>query len=146
MGLVLYYIYNIYNIILITLFPQIQKTVICHNCHRSSGNSKTAPKLPATELAPECYSNMFNGCTSLTTAPDLPAATLKAGCYFNMFVGCISLSSVTCLATNISAEKCTMNWLGSVAKTGTFTKAASMNSWGSGADGIPSGWTVLDAQ
>ncbi|MBR5393991.1 MAG: leucine-rich repeat protein [Bacteroidaceae bacterium] len=129
------------------LLPATTLTINCYSCmFEGCTNLTTAPALPATTLAESCYSNMFNGCTSLTTAPDLPAATLTGGCYFNMFIGCISLSSVTCLATNISAEKCTTNWLGVVAKTGTFTKAASMNSWGEGASGIPSGWTIVNAQ
>lgn len=32
-------------------------------------------------LTTGCYSNMFNGCTSLTTAPTLPATTLASSCY-----------------------------------------------------------------
>ena len=38
-----------------------------------------------------CYSNMFNGCTSLTTAPALPATTLTDFCYYYMFNNCTSL-------------------------------------------------------
>ena len=34
---------------------------------------------------------MFYGCTSLTTAPSLPATTLANNCYMNMFYGCRSL-------------------------------------------------------
>jgi len=41
----------------------------------------TAPELPATTLASNCYSSMFNGCTGLTTAPELPATTLPDSCY-----------------------------------------------------------------
>ena len=104
----------------------------------------TAPVLPATTLAERCYNKMFLGCTSLTKAPILPAETLAKGCYNSMFLGCTNLNSVTCLATNISASSCTTDWLSGVAATGTFTKAASMTSWSSGASGIPSGWTVAD--
>ncbi len=105
----------------------------------------TAPSLPATTLAIFCYGYMFNGCTSLTTAPSLPATTLADWCYFGMFYGCTSLSSITCLATDISASNCTAWWVGGVASNGTFTKAASMASWTSGNDGIPTNWTVQDA-
>jgi hypothetical protein len=59
-----------------------------------------------------------------------------------MFTMCSNLSSVTCLATDISAQNCTMGWLQGVSQTGTFTKAAGMNAWTTGEDGIPSGWTV----
>ena len=51
--------------------------------------------LPATTLADSCYSNMFEGCYSLTTAPSvLPATTLADWCYRYMFRGCTSLVSV----------------------------------------------------
>ena len=102
----------------------------------------TTPELPATTLADYCYFNMFCDCTSLTTAPELPATTLANYCYLNMFVECTSLNSITCLATDTSASGCTDSWLYGVAASGTFTKAASMNSWTTGENGIPSGWTV----
>ena len=34
---------------------------------------------------------MFYNCTNLTTAPALPATTLASNCYSNMFYGCTSL-------------------------------------------------------
>ena len=101
-------------------------------------------KLPATTLVDSCYKYMFNGCTSLTVAPELPATTLAETCYICMFYGCTNLSSITCLATNISANGCTANWVKGVIASGTFTKAASMSSWTTGNDGIPSSWTVQD--
>ena len=63
-----------------------------------------------------------------------------------MFYGCSNLTSVTCLATDISAYFCTKYWLDGVAATGTFTKAATMSIWPEGTSGIPSGWTVKDAE
>lgn len=121
------------------------------------GASKTTPNerllsvenlvLPATTLAQSCYQSMFINCTSITTAPILPATTLATYCYQSMFRGCSSLNNVTCLATDISAQGCTNQWMygvdGTVA-SGTFTKAASMSSWTTGNSGIPSGWTVVD--
>lgn len=101
----------------------------------------TAPELPATTLATGCYYSMFAGCTHLTTAPELPATTLAMGCYYYMFSGCTNLNSVTCLATDISATSATNYWLSGVAADGTFTKAAGMTGWTTGASGIPSGWT-----
>lgn len=53
----------------------------------------TAPELPATTLAQDCYHSMFNGCTSLTTAPSLPATTLDYSCYTSMFQNCTSLTT-----------------------------------------------------
>ena len=104
----------------------------------------TAPALPATTLAEYCYYYMFRGCTGLTTAPVLPATTLVKNCYGNMFYGCTNLNSVTMLATDISASGCLSNWLKNVSSTGTFIKDASQTSLKTGANGIPSGWTVVD--
>ena len=101
--------------------------------------------LPALNLANSCYRDMFDGCTSLTTAPILSAPTLARLCYSGMFNECSNLNAITCLATDISAEECTDYWVSYVAESGTFTKASSMNDWTSGDNGIPSGWTVVDA-
>lgn len=97
--------------------------------------------LSATTLANSCYYSMFLGCEKLETAPMLPAETLKPYCYEFMFSGCKILKSLTCLATDISAISCTVDWLNGVAAEGTFTKAASMTGWAQGSSGIPSGWT-----
>ena len=98
--------------------------------------------LPATTLASGCYNNMFRDCTSLTTAPELPATTLTSSCYQYMFSGCRSLNYIKCLATDISASNCLNYWVSAVASSGTFVKAANMESWTTGTSGIPSGWTV----
>lgn len=105
----------------------------------------TAPALPATTLDTTCYAYMFRGCTSLVNAPELPATTLQNYCYQYMFYNCNKLNYIKCLATDISAYRCILVWLANVAASGTFVKAASMNSWPTGASGIPSGWTVQDA-
>ena len=115
------------------------------NMFNGCTNLTTVPELPATTLANYCYSNMFSYCTSLTTAPELPATRLAMRCYQMMFYNCINLNNITCLATNISASKCTNQWvLGVQTSSGTFTKAASMTRWTSGNDGIPNNWTVQD--
>ena len=101
--------------------------------------------LQATTLKNGCYKSMFMDCTSLVTAPDLPATTLAQNCYSDMFHGCTKLNYIKCLATNISAANCTSNWVNGVAATGTFIKAASMTSWTTGVNGIPSDWSVQDA-
>lgn len=102
--------------------------------------------LPATTLTNNCYFQMFYGCTSLTTAPELPATTLANNCYQYMFRNCSSLNYIKCLATNISASNCTYYWVNGVSATGTFVKNPSMNDWSRGISGIPSGWTVQDAE
>lgn len=105
-----------------------------------------APELPVEELVDCCYMDMFEKCTSLTTAPVLPAKTLVHGCYQEMFLGCSNLNSIKCLATDVSKNNCTDNWLYNVSSSGTFIKAKDMTSWGSGDGGIPTGWTVVDAE
>lgn len=100
--------------------------------------------LPATTLTNDCYHHMFYGCSNLTIAPELPAPTLKSLCYTEMFGGCSKLNYIKCLATNISADRCTNYWLNGVSSTGTFVKASSMESWTTGASGIPSRWTVVN--
>ena len=105
----------------------------------------TAPELPATTLTEYCYNRMFVGCTSLTTAPELPATTLVEYCYENMFRYCLSLNYIKCLATNLGYFYNTYDWVSSVASSGTFVKNPSMTSWTTGGNGIPNGWTVVDA-
>ena len=144
------YMYMFTGCTSLTAAPALPATTLSSSCYRSMFYGCTsltdAPVLPATTLTLECYYAMFNGCTSLTAAPVLLATTLTNNCYQYMFSGCTNLSSLTCFATNISANDCTTSWLNGVAATGTFTKTASMTGWGSGANGIPSGWTVKDAE
>lgn len=100
--------------------------------------------LPATTLTNDCYHHMFYGCSNLTTAPELPATTLAQSCYGEMFGGCSKLNYIICLATDISADRCTYVWINGVASTGTFVKNPHMNDWPTGTSGIPSGWTVVN--
>ena len=111
-----------------------------------SGLTSAENMVLPTTLAQSGYTYMFRNCTSLTTAPTLSATTLQSGCYYHMFYGCSSLSAITCLATDMSATRCTTQWVNGVAANGTFTKAASAD-WSvkTGNNGIPSGWAVTDA-
>ena len=121
-------------------------TTLANNCYSNMfygcTSLTTAPELPATTLASSCYAFMFRGCTSLITAPELPATTLAGSCYWYMFSGCTKLNYIKCLATDISANKCTSSWVDGVAASGTFVRNASMSSWTRGIDGIPNVWTV----
>ena len=129
-----------------TILPATKLTTNCYaHMFRSCPLLTNTPILPATTLANYCYNSMFRDCTSLTTAPELPATTLRIYCYTYMFAGCTNLNYIKCLATDISASKCTENWVSGVAATGTFVKNASMTSWTTGVNGIPSDWTVQDA-
>lgn len=96
--------------------------------------------LPATTLANGCYISMFNR-TSITIAPELPATTLTVNCYRWMFYNCSSLNYIKCLATDISPNSDTYNWVSGVASTGTFVKNSAAT-WTTGVNGIPIGWVV----
>ena len=126
--------------------PATTLDTYCYQLMFSNCTSLTeAPELPAQTLKSSCYSGMFSGCTSLTKAPDLPAKTLLYSCYDSMFSGCTNLNYIKCLATDISASKCTYCWLSDVSSTGTFVKSPAMQDWTTGVLGIPSGWTVQNA-
>lgn len=143
------YVFMFYGCTNLTTAPVLPATTLTIDCYegmfRDCTSLTSAPALPATTMTVYCYSSMFSGCTSLTTAPELPATTLVNSCYHSMFQGCTNLNYIKCLATNISADYCTFNWTQGVANSGTFVKAASMNDWTTGNNGIPNGWTVQDA-
>ena len=130
----------------LTAAPTLPATTISYACYQHMFNGctslTTAPELPATNLSSYCYQYMFFGCTSLTAAPTLPATTLAHQCYYHMFQDCTSLNYIKCLATDISVDNPTTDWVSNVASAGTFVKSAEMTSWSTGTSGIPSGWTV----
>ena len=94
----------------LTSAPELPATMLADNCYSAMFSGCTsltsAPKLPATTLAIGCYSNMFSGCTSLTSAPTLSATTLADYCYNGMFSGCTSLKSAPTLSARTLAESC----------------------------------------
>lgn len=131
------------GLISVTSLPATTLADYCYNnMFQGCTNLIVVPNLPATTLVDNCYSYMFEGCTSLTTAPNLPAPTLVSLCYSHMFKGCSSLTSMKCLATTILSSA-TTNWVQNVSASGFFTKTSSAN-WNYGANGIPSGWTVVE--
>ena len=69
----------------------------------------TAPGLPATTLASNCYANMFYGCTGLTTAPSSignSATIMSSSACCGMFSNCTSLTTVPALPATTLAEDC----------------------------------------
>lgn len=88
-------------------------TTLVNNCYsfmfQGCTSLTTAPELPATTLTLGCYSNMFDRCTGLTTAPELPATTLADWCYSEMFHGCTSLVAAPELPATTLAKKCYSN-------------------------------------
>ena len=61
--------WRIYNIV------ETNNAMFC-NLFNGCSVLTSAPELPATKLAEDCYYQMFSGCTNLTAAPELPATTL----------------------------------------------------------------------
>ena len=110
--------YLFYDCSVLTSAPELPATTLAGNCYDGMFSGCTsltaAPELPATTLAGFCYDSMFYGCTSLTDAPELKATKLVASCYDNMFYGCTKLSTVTMLAPSDQISKATYycyNWL-----------------------------------
>ena len=126
--------------------PKSDDTTFGANTNLISAENLILPNV----VGDACYSNMFQNCIALTIAPVLPATTLKTTCYAAMFRGCSSLRYIKCLATDISADSCTLGWCGDTtyhqfSSSGTFVKDGSMTSWTTGLDGIHEGWTVQNA-
>ena len=90
---------------------------------------------------------VFKGEPSVDTLMGgVPANATNHGLKKNssMFSNCTSLTTITCMATDISANDCVDVWLYKVSESGTFTKSADMNNWPTGDSGIPTGWTVIE--
>ena len=110
----------------LTSAPELPATTLADECYNSMFHGCTsltaAPELKATTLENHCYTYMFGSCTNLTSAPELKATTLAEGCYDNMFYGCTKLSTVTMLApSNQISEKdfCCFDWLDNAGTDGT---------------------------
>lgn len=90
----------------------------------------SAPELPATTLANECYSSMFEGCAKLKNAPALPAETLADDCYSWMFSSCLRLSTVKMLALSdqiTSKLDCFKYWLEQAGTEASETRTLIVN-------------------
>ena len=131
-----------------------------------------APSLSAMTLAKSCYALMFSSCNGLTQTPELPATTLADTCYMQMFQYCKNLKKAILPnatvynvylpyagmfkgCTNLNYIKALFDgsgttvgatWVEGVATSGTFVKRKGYNYWSTGTDGIPSGWTVQEAE
>ena len=152
------------------VMPTLNKTGMFFRLFRGCTSLVSAPPLPQTEIPSWGFREMFYGCTSLPTIASMVATTFGNTCCQAMYQGCTSLTSVTLptptsysgtgqfqlmfyncsnlsyvkfLATDISTENCTYNWLNGVSSTGTFIQAEGVE-WPRGASGIPTGWLAYD--
>ena len=98
------------NCSVLTSAPELPATSLADNCYYCmfSGctNLKSAPKLPAPTLTTCCYAYMFSGCTNLKTAPELPAKVLANQCYDSMFSVCTNLKTAPKLPAKGSQLLC----------------------------------------
>ena len=147
---------------------------VVDNCYyrlfRQCNSMRTAPQLPAMNLANSCYRFMFNECLNLITAPQLPATTLVQQCYDNMFFGCSNLTGCPNIAgTNLVNQCCqsmfqscpkfsyvrvnfantTLNinsstnlWFNGASSTGTFVCPTSLTIGSRSDSTVPTGWTI----
>ena len=97
----------------LTSAPELPATTLAANCYErmffECHGLTAAPALPATTLAEKCYYEMFCSCKALTSAPELPATTLTNNCYYYMFGGCTSLTTAPELPATTLAENCYYN-------------------------------------
>ena len=115
----------------LTSAPELPATKLAENCYSNMFEGCTsltsAPELKATTLANNCYSSMFSGCTSLEKAPELPAKTLAEACYFCMFYGCTSLEKAPELKATELAGSCYPSMFQGCTKLSTVTMLAPSN-------------------
>ena len=94
----------------LTTAPVLPATTLANDCYFNMFNGctalTTAPELPATVIDEYCYGSMFFRCTALTTAPELPATTLAPYCYNSMFKGCTSLTQAPVLPATTLVKGC----------------------------------------
>ena len=126
------------------VLPATSLTEYCYvSMFKACGKLTAAPELPATTLATGCYRSFLQHCSGITTAPDLLAPTLVTECYQEMFDKASKINYIKCLALNVRTG--TSNWVRGVASAGTFVKN-SATTWSRGDSGIPTNWTVIDAE
>ena len=94
----------------LTTAPELPATTLATDCYSymfyNCTGLTTAPELPATTLADYCYHGIFLKCAGLTTAPELPATTLTEGCYRAMFYHCAGLTTAPKLPATTLAKEC----------------------------------------
>lgn len=107
--------------------------------------TKAPTKLHFDGAALEGLEQMFSHCRNLITAPEIRTTSLPSFGFTHMFYDCKKLNYIKCLATNISAEDCTLDWVSGVSSTGIFVKADEMTGWTyNSVNGIPNGWEIMN--
>ena len=130
---------------ILTRAPKLPATKLAPSCYSEMFSDCTmleaAPELPAAEVAEACYDTMFSACKALVSAPELPAKQLKKGCYAFMFSGCENLNSVK-VGFDVWDLTACKGWLNEVAETGTFVCSAALEADFTAQNLAPSGNTI----
>lgn len=82
------------NAVALVSAPELPMTELASQCYSYMfyGSSiENAPELPATVLPDDCYCFMFSNCSQLKYSPDLKATTVGQNAYFCMFQSCKAL-------------------------------------------------------
>ena len=81
----------------------------------------------------------------MTTAPELPATTLADNCYKSMFNGCTNIDSIIWKSKTIPSPTYCSGWLEYASSSGTFSYTDSSLDVASiqrNASGVPAGWSI----
>ena len=120
-----------YGCTALTSAPDLPATTLANECYErmfyGCTSLTSAPELKATTLANNCYSFMFYGCTSLTSAPELKATKLVSQCYKSMFSGCTSLEKAPELKATTLATECYESMFNGCTKLSSVTMLAPSN-------------------
>lgn len=112
----------------LTSAPELPATILADECYNLMfaycKNLTIAPELPATTLTFACYNGMFSECTNLTITPELPATTLTESCYRHMFSSCTSLSSAPKLPAKTLVKNCYSHMFSGCTKLNNITMLA----------------------
>ena len=115
----------------LTSAPELPATTLAFNCYErmfyGCTSLTSASELKATTLANRCYFGMFSGCTSLEKAPELKATTLGSQCYFGMFSGCTSLEKAPELKATTLRSQCYESMFSGCTKLSSVTMLAPSN-------------------
>ena len=140
------------------VMPAKVLTYQCYKSYRAEcWNATSVPIISATTQDYESCNNMFLRNSAITETPIIRTKALAQRCFAAMFHSCTAITKITCLVeSGINQNDSTTNWVYSIptGSTKTFYKSpnASVSSsstgsgstWPRGANGIPSGWTVVN--
>lgn len=140
----------------LTKAPELPATVMADSCYSSMFEGCTSLYQPpsvlsATSFATNCYQRMFcmNRTSKVTSAmkytPKMYGNVSNSSLSFaqQMLCGNGSLETVECYMTKTSGDFSQTNWMQYTNSTGTFKKL-STQTFVSGVNGIPDGWTVVN--